>query len=321
MEQFGRSLIERWGAGPPDVVHAHFWMSGLAALQAARSHGIPVVETFHALGSVKRRHQGAADTSPSQREWLEPRVATEVDAVTASSTEEVFELRRFGVAPRAVTVIPSGVDTRLFTPDGPVAVLPRSRPFRLLCLGRLVARKGVQHVIDALARMPTAELVVAGGPSGHLDADPDVCRLRARANSAGVTDQVRFLGPVEREAVPALIRSADIVVCTPWYEPFGIVPLEAMGCGVPVVVSGVGGLRDTVVDGRTGDQVEPRRPDVLAATLTRLLHEPGRRAAYAAAGLRRVRSRYEWDRIAGMTSAVYERTLNQSRAASVCGAP
>ena len=118
-------------------------------------------------------------------------------------------------------------------------------------LGRLVRRKGVDEVIAALRRLPGVELLVAGGPDGSgehsaaLHRDPDARRLRQAADAAGVADRVRLLGAVARPDVPALLRSADAVVCVPWYEPFGIVPLEAMACGRPVVASAVGGIQDT----------------------------------------------------------------------------
>ena len=127
----------------------------------------------------------------------------------------------------------------------------------------------------------------------------------ALARSLGVANRVHLRGRVDRESVAALMRSADAVVCVPWYEPFGIVPLEAMACGVPVVVSAVGGLVDSVVDGVTGLHVPPRRPDRLATALRSLLADPELRSSFGAAGVRRVRSRYGWDRIADATLEAY----------------
>jgi D-inositol-3-phosphate glycosyltransferase len=161
-------------------------------------------------------------------------------------------------------------------------------------------------VVAALARIPDAELVVAGGPpAGELTRDPEARRLTALAERAGVAGRVRLLGRVGRGDLPALYRSADLVVNVPWYEPFGIVPLEAMACGVPVVASAVGGLVDTVVDGVTGAHVPPRRPGLLAAALAGLLADPERRADLGAAGSLRARRRYGWDRIARGTLEVY----------------
>ena len=219
------------------------------------------MQTFHALGSVKRRHQGADDTSPPGRVAAERAVVGRVDRVIATCTDEVFELARLGAPRRRTTVVPCGVDTAAFSPDGPVH--PRAERPRIVVLGRLVRRKGVDEVIAALRRLPGVELLVAGGPDGSgehsaaLHRDPDARRLRQAAAAAGVADRVRLLGAVARPDVPALLRSADAVVCVPWYEPFGIVPLEAMACGRPVVASAVGGIQDTVVDQVTGPARAP----------------------------------------------------------------
>jgi D-inositol-3-phosphate glycosyltransferase len=296
---FTDSLKVAWATDRPDVVHAHFWMSGMAALAAAAGR-IPVVETFHELGSVTRRHRGSDDTSPEGRIRAELAVARAVDRVLATCTDEVFELARLGAPRRRISVVPCGVDTDLFAPEGPVA--QRSERPRLVSLGRLVRHKGVDEVIEALRRIPNAELVVAGGARA---CDPDAERLRAHAEAVGVADRVRLIGPVGREAVPALLRSADAVVCVPWYEPFGIVPLEAMACARPVVASAVGGIQDTVVDQVTGLLVPPRRPDAVAAAVRDLLASPTRATAYGIAGHDRVLARYDWERVAAATEAVY----------------
>jgi D-inositol-3-phosphate glycosyltransferase len=306
MEPFGQYLETVWGVETPDVVHAHFWMSGLAALTGARATGVPVMQTFHALGTVKARHQGARDTSPPQRSRLERAVARDVDHIVATCSDEVFELVRMGVDRHHVSVVPCGVDTEHFTTAGPVA--PRTGRRRILSVGRLVERKGVDTVVRALPEVPGAELVIAGGPSAdRCGDDPEVRRLRQVAADCGVGSRVVFLGRVGREELPALLRSADVAVCVPWYEPFGIVPLEAMACGLPVVASAVGGLVDTVVDGATGLLVPPQDPAALAVALRRLLADDGLRAAYGAAGADRAHARYRWERVAADTEQVYRR--------------
>jgi D-inositol-3-phosphate glycosyltransferase len=302
MPAFAAELREQWAAQRPDVIHTHFWMSAVAALDAAA--GIPVVHTFHALGTVKRRHQAAQDTSPRERLAIERRIAASVDRIVATCTDEVFELLRMDADRRRITVIPCGVDLDRF---GPGPAEPRDHGVhRLVAVCRLVMRKGVGNAIEALAGVPGAELHVAGGPpSDELDRYPEVRRLRALAEAAGVADRVTLRGRVDRDAMPALLRSADAVVCVPWYEPFGIVPLEAMACGVPVVASAVGGQTDSVVHGRTGIHVPPRDPDALAAALRSLLADRRRREELGAAGARRARERYGFDRIAKATRAVY----------------
>ncbi|OKK00136.1 glycosyltransferase [Amycolatopsis sp. CB00013] len=306
MGEFGRVLRSRWAKDRPDVVHAHFWMSGLASILAAKDLGIPVAQTFHALGVVKRRYQGENDTSPPDRIRLERMIAKQADRVIATCSDEVFELVRMGLPRSRASVVPCGVDLTTFTPDGGVA--GRTARRRIVSVGRLVPRKGFDLAIAALPSLPDTELVIVGGPdAGPLDKAPEVRRLRAIANRAGVADRVHLPGLVSREQMPALLRSADAVVCTPWYEPFGIVPLEAMACGVPVVATAVGGLTDTVVDGVTGMLVPPRNPGELAAALRRLLGDASLCESFGLAGADRVRARYSWDRVASDCLRAYGR--------------
>jgi len=305
MGAFAARLRAQWRADPPHVVHAHFWMSAVAALEAARGLGIPVVHTFHALGTVKRRHQGRRDTSPEGRIATERAVARSVDRVVATCTDEVFELVRLGADRRRITVVPCGVDRRRFTADGPAEARPEGVG-RLLTACRLVERKGIGDAIAALARIPRAELHVAGGPPPEaLGADPEARRLRALAERLGVAGRLVLRGRVDRERMPALMRSADAVVCAPWYEPFGIVPLEAMACGVPVVATAVGGQIDSVVHGVTGLHVPARDPAALAAAVAELLADPQLRSELGDAGRRRAQRLYDFDRIAAMTHDVY----------------
>ncbi|HEX8305585.1 MAG TPA: glycosyltransferase, partial [Jatrophihabitans sp.] len=149
----------------------------------------------------------------------------------------------------------------------------------------------------------------------------EVQRLRAVAAEAGVADRLVFTGAVARADVPGWIRSADVVLAVPWYEPFGITPLEAMAAGLPVVATAVGGLQDTVLDGITGRLVPPRRPDLLARVLNQLLTDPARRLAMAQAGRERVLGRYGWNRIAEQTEACYRSVLAERRLPSSLPGP
>lgn len=310
MPQFGRWMAgDLQRAGLPAVVHSHFWMSGLAV--EAADLGVPWVHTYHALGTVKRRHQGSKDTSPPGRVEAETRIGRAADRVVATCRDEVDELAGMGVPTDRTDVVPCGVDVHHFTPDGPVA--PRRTGLaRLLYVGRLVERKGVDTLVRALPRLPGAELVVAGGgpdPSG----DPVACHLQALAEELEVADRVDLRGPVPRADVPALVRSADVVVAVPWYEPFGIVPLEAAACGRPMLGSAVGGLLDSVADGTTGLLVPPRDPDALADAAVRLLDDPRLRGRMGRAARRRAEERFSWERVARATEACYARVALRAR--------
>jgi D-inositol-3-phosphate glycosyltransferase len=317
MPEFGSYLARAWDRHRPDVVHAHFWMSGMAAQIGGHSRGIPVVQTFHALGTVKRRHQGWRDTSPLERVGIERQIGRTCERVLATCTDEVHELAEMGVPPRQVSVVPCGVDVDHFRPGADLDADPTGAParrqrHRLLACGRLVPRKGYDQAIHALTRIPDTELLIAGGPApGLLDADPEARRLRRLARRTGVADRVRLLGAVDPAGMPALMRGADLVLCTPVYEPFGIVPLEAMACAVPVVATDVGGHRDTVDDGGTGRLVPPGDPGTIAAAVRDLLADGDTRRRYGTAGRARVLARFSWQRVADGAEQVYEQVYEQ----------
>ena len=319
MPALAEGIADDWAAWAPSVVHSHFWMSGVAALDAAGRVEAPpaVVHTFHALGVVKRRHQGADDTSPPEREWLEPDVGRRAATIVATCSDEAFELKKLGVPPRNITVIPCGVDLEHFSPDGNRE--ERRRRFRVLSVGRLVPRKGVGTVIEAVGRLAgdglDVELVVVGGGGGPADGtpDPELERLAGIARDTGAAAHVELRGQVPQARLPELYRSADVVVCAPWYEPFGIVPLEAMACGVPVVASSVGGLIDSVVDGATGRHVPPRDVEAVADAVRGLLLDEPLRRALGANGRSRMASRYSWSRIAADTERAYLELVSEGQ--------
>ncbi|NMO36092.1 glycosyltransferase family 1 protein [Streptomyces sp. GMY01] len=311
MPAFGAHLARAWRHERPDVVHAHFWMSGMASLLGAGPYGLPVVQTYHALGTVKRRHQGREDTSPRERVGIERQIGRSCERVLATCTDEVHELADMGISPSRVSVVPCGVDAAHFHPGADPATAPapaREQRHRLLSCGRLVRRKGYDQAIRALARIPHTELLVAGGPpAADLHTEPEAERLLKLAAAEGVGDRVRLLGAVDPARMPALMRSADLVLCTPTYEPFGIVPLEAMACGVPVVATDVGGHRDSVADGRTGRLVPEGDPAAIAAAVRELLGSERTRRRYGSAGRERVQARFTWRRVADGVEQVYRR--------------
>ena len=315
MGDFGAWMAADWREHwLPDVAHAHFWMSGLAAVTAGRACDVPVVQTFHALGSVKRRHQGAADTSPKHRVGYERQLGRVVDRVVVQCRDEIHELLQLGVPRTQMALVPSGVNIDRFQPAGPAEPRDPGRP-RILTVGRLVERKGYEDLIRALPAVPGAELVIVGGPpDGSLDDHPYARRLRALAERSRVGDRVRLAGGVAAADMPRWYRSADLLAAAPWYEPFGLTPLEAMACGVPVVATAVGGLTDTVVDGVTGELVPARDPRALGSALRRLLADEVRRFSYSAAAVDRATHSYSWRHVATRLTAVYAAVTGRSLA-------
>lgn len=309
--QFQDELARHWREhGPPDVAHAHYWTSGLAALGAGRQHRVPAVLTCHGLGLLHRRHHGDGDPSPAGRIGYERLLGRTVEQLIAQCSDERSELLRMGVPRSRIALIPSGVDGELFHPDGPAVGRSSGRP-RVLAVGRLAARKGHADLVRALARVPEAELVVVGGPSAaQLSGDPAAVEFAELAEAYHVADRIRLVGHVPRSELPRWYRSADVLACAAWHEPFGRVALEAMACGVPVVATAVGGHADAVVDGVTGTLTPPRDPRALASAVRSLLRDPLRRLAYASAAADRARQRFAWQRSASELAAVYATAAN-----------
>jgi D-inositol-3-phosphate glycosyltransferase len=308
---FSGPLRSRFESDRPDVVHALHWTSGLAALAAARDLSIPVVQEFSSLGVTERRIRVPADEAAVARIRLEPAIGRSAAAVVATHSAEVPDLASLGVHRSAIKVVPWGVDTGTFTPEGPVAKR-NGRP-RLLTVADLREREALQTLLRALTRVPGAELMVVGGPARpELPRNGEYVHLARFAGALGLTDRVIFTGAVEHGALPALLRSADLVVSTCTYEPSGTTSLQAMACGTPVLAPPVGGHMDAVVNGTTGILIPPGRPAVLAQRIRQLLTHPILIEAYGVAAADRAKSRYSWDRIADETLAVYTKAAPQA---------
>ena len=308
---FSGPLRSSWEHERPDVVHALRWTSGLAALAAARDLDIPVVQEFSSLGVSDRRDRVKADGAAAARIRLEPAIGRSAAAVVATHSTEASDLASLGVHRSSIRVVPWGVDTDTFTPEGPVAKR-NSRP-RLLTAADLNERAPLETLLRALTKVPSAELLIVGGPErAELPSDSAYVSLAAFAGTLDLSDRVIFTGRVDHGAMPALLRSADLVVSTCQYEPSGTTSLQAMACGTPVIAPPVDGHMDAVVDGTTGILIPPGRPALLAQRIRQLLAHPMLIEAYGVAAADRARSRYSWDRIAGETLAVYDKAIGQA---------
>jgi D-inositol-3-phosphate glycosyltransferase len=312
IDAFAARLSEEWTAEPPDVIHAHSWMSGKAAVAAARRFGLPVVQTFHGLTRVKRGRGSAGDLS-AQRSEEEAALVRAAARLIATSSAEVFALLGMGANPGTIKLIPCGVDLDVF---GPAVRRPQRSDgvFRIATLSRLVPDAGVGDAIEALQYLEGVELVVGGGRCGTDDvfSDPDAHALRALAAARGVASRVTFRGQIKRDEVAAFLQSADVVVCAPWYDSIGTVALEAMACGVPVIVSAVGSHVDAVADGISGTHVPPQAARQLAYAIEALKADAPRRERFSRFGIERTSARYGWQRIASETLEVYRSVAARS---------
>jgi D-inositol-3-phosphate glycosyltransferase len=319
------NFAEREGTGY-DLIHGNFWMSGWVAAELGLIWCTPTVQIFHATGVTKLREQGAADTSPSGRIAVEKAVVRSVDRLIAQCPAERDELLAdYGARAEQIALIPSAVDTDRFKP---VAKSTARRTLEIdptaeviVYIGRLVPRKDVRNIIQALsllnarrrtagsAGMPT--LFVVGGDTEHADpvATPEIGVLHALAAELGVLDQVKFVGCRQPDELYLWYSAADVAVTTPWYEPFGLTPLEAMACGVPVIGSRVGGIAYTIADGETGYLVPPRDPEALCDRLDDVLRDPERGLLMGQAGRARVLRSFTWQQVATCTAQLYDDLL------------
>jgi D-inositol-3-phosphate glycosyltransferase len=325
MKEFGRFVLRlmRRENIHYDLVHANFFMSGMVAQQIKQATGIPFVITFHALGKVRRLCQGQADSFPDARFAIEERLMHDADRIIAECAQDKTDMQQlYGADADRIDVVPCGFDPDEFQP---VSGNPRQdigiaeNEFVVLQLGRMVARKGVDNVIRAIGILRAehdicARLMVVGGNSAEPDPllTPELKRLSDLTASLGVENQVTFTGQRTRERLRVFYAAADVFVTTPWYEPFGITPLEAMACGTPVIGAAVGGIKSTVLDGKTGFLVPPNDPSALAERLAWLHAHPKGAQRLGSAGMRRAYQGYTWRTVVDRIAAVYRSAYDAS---------
>jgi D-inositol-3-phosphate glycosyltransferase len=313
--------------GAYDIVHANFFMSGMVAQHLKQTLGLPFVITFHALGRVRRLAQGTADTFPIARMRIEATLMRAADRIIAECPQDRYDMERLYGAPLSrIAVTPCG-----FAPDElwPVPMheararlgLDEGR-FVVLQLGRMVPRKGVDTVIQGVAMLRhrygvDAQLLVVGGDtSGAVPGDTlELARLRGVAADLGVGAHVRFTGQQPRAVLRDYYSAANVFASTPWYEPFGITPVEAMACARPVIGAEVGGIKSTVNDSVTGYLIPSRDPEALAERLARLHRHPELARAMGEAGRRRACEHYTWRHVATQLAAIYADVLDAARPA------
>jgi D-inositol-3-phosphate glycosyltransferase len=319
MDEFAAFLIEffRRESNPYHVIHANFFMSGLAALKVKAALGVPLVTTFHALGRVRRIHQGANDGFPDERFTIEDELVARSDVVVAECPQDEADLVKHYQADRSrIRIVPCGFDADELRPIERAAAREalgwHKDEFTVLQLGRLVQRKGIDNVVRGMGLLKQAfrtsgRLYIVGGNSDAPNelATPEIARLRDIARECGVAGQTTFVGRRGRAQLRYFYSAADVFVTTPWYEPFGITPVEAMACGTPVIGADVGGIRYSVADRVTGFLVPPRDPAALAARLDQLRRDPALARRMGEAGLARAQAEFTWQGVGNSLARIY----------------
>ncbi len=276
-----------------DLVHSHYWMSGIAARSLKVDWGVPVLHMFHTLGLMKNR----IARSPSEMEGEyriegERQVLRSADRIVAATPAEQSQLSfLYQFDTRKTVIIPPGVDTARFYPipkdeaRAAIGLQPQDR--LLLFVGRIEPLKGIDTLLQAIGHLDQSGLqaefphylaIIGGDPNvTELEMNAEMLRLKQLSKSLGVDDLVLFLGKRNQDALPYYYSAAEIVIVPSHYESFGMVALEAMACGTPVVASQVGGLAFLVKDGQTGYVVPDGEPDALGERLAELIRNPQQR--------------------------------------------
>jgi D-inositol-3-phosphate glycosyltransferase len=306
-----------------DLIHANFFMSALVAMELKLNMDIPYVVTYHALGKVRRIHQKEADKFPIERLGIEEETAACADRIIAECSQDKEDLcNLYHVDASRLRVVPCGFCPSEFYPVNQLF----SRNYLgldpdeniILQLGRMVPRKGVDTVIEALSLLKSSKrkttLLIVGGESDIPDPKlcPEIGRLQKIAGDLGLSSSVKFVGRRNRNMLKYYYSAADIFVTTPWYEPFGITPLESMACGTPVIGADVGGIKYSVKNGETGYLVPPKNPQALALKIDHLLSNKVLLRKMQVNCLQRVHKLFTWKKIAESVMGVYEEVVKEN---------
>ena len=297
-----------------DVIHSHYWLSGVAAMRLACYWNVPHVTMFHTLGRLKQLANPDAP-EPAIRLEMEQRLIHDGDRIIAATTDERTQMiRSCGANASQVEVIPCGVDLTLFAPRGRQEAraqlgFAQSRSM-LLFAGRLDPFKGPDLLLRAASLMQEkdAQIVIAGG---NLKDDGDLQKLQVLARDLHLNDRVLFLGSCPREEMPLLYSAADVTVVPSYHESFGLAAVESLACGTPVVATRAGGLMTVVSHEKTGFLV-PRCPGIFAERVDMLLRDSSLYSRMSAAARPSV-VQFGWKNVARRVLAVYDELVSEGR--------
>lgn len=309
-----------------DVYHSHYWLSGWVARELQKNHYAPIVQMFHTLGAMKNRVARRGDDHETERRIeIEHEIMQFSDRIIAATPNDRQHMIDLYAAPGDhIDVIPPGVDINLFHPIPQLDARERvatKEDHTILFVGRIDPIKGIDVWFKAMAivvdenpslRGRLCICLVGGDVDDETEPDAELARLQALKDELGIAEMVTFLGRRSQESLPFFYASADVVVMPSLYESFGMVALEAMACGTPVVASDVGGLSFVVRDGETGYLVPENDPEALAQCLGKLLRDSDLRRRLGARGVEIARE-YAWQRIADRIEVVYQSAIKKAK--------
>ena len=327
MDQFAEEMIRfiRDNGLNYYMVHANFFMSGYVANKLQSALNLPFVITFHALGLVRLAHQKEMDKFPKERIAIEKLVVKNANAIIAECPQDRADLIHYYTADaEKIHIVPCGCNPEDFYPvnrqEARKVAGVGEDDFVLLQLGRMVPRKGIENVIRAAAlvkeKIQNLRVLIVGGESDEADeiVTPEIGRLKGIAAQLGITGNIIFTGRKNRDELKYYYAASDVFITTPWYEPFGITPLEAMACGIPVVGAKVGGIKYSVKHGETGFLVPPKDPVELQNAILHLSENPELKETMSRKAIRRIQEYFTWEKVSRQLEYVYHLAKREEEA-------
>ena len=311
-----------------DLIHANYWLSALVACQLKEILCVPFVVTFHELAHISRIHLEKPDLYLQERIYVELDVIRKADQVIAECPQDKFDLMHYYHIPAfKISTIPCGFNPDEFYPVNKIMARKvlnlKQDEYIFLQLGRMDEYKGVDTIIRSLSRLKSLKkafrLIVVGGDSvdDDIHSNTEIIRLHQIAVELGVDHVVNFVGKKSREILKYYYSAADIFITTPWFETFGITPLESMACGTPVIGSNVGGIKYTVIDGSTGLLTPARDPESLAEKIIYLLSNESLLKDMSKNSVERVNINFTWANVANQMSDLYENLMLSKRQTTI----
>ena len=310
-----------------DLIYSHYWLSGLVAEKLRTEWGdeIPIVQIFHTLGKMKNLvAMTAEELAPRSRIMGEKRIIDSIaDCMTAPTPAETIQLvELYGANPQKIVVLPAGLNIEQFNPmSRQLAMQKVDLPianYHLLAIGRIEPLKGFDTLLQAVALLRTdhpeffdqIETTIIGGDPHASPLETEMARLLEMRRALDLEEKVSFIGAKPQSELPYYYASADIVVAPSHYESFGLVPLEAMAMGTPVIASAVGGLTHLVQNGKSGYLIPPRNPSALAERICQLLHSPQERIQMGEYGKNYAKN-YDWHIIGDQLIVLFHRQIEE----------